>query len=192
MMANIILSWSRVVPFALQAVQSGSGSVPPDQLGQQIALEAVKHNPANSPVSFIVPIGFFAMIFGIVWLRWRQQQARLQTKAELNKQLLDKFASGRDFAEFLERKGSQRFLEDFWSQGAQSKEKTLRYGIVIAMLGLGFFSLAWMKREFVIPGVLLLAVGAGFLISFAVSHRLAKARGEASESGPANIEISQN
>ena len=190
MMANIILAWSRVVPFALQAVQSGSGDVPPDQFGQQIALEAVKHNPANSPVSFIVPIGFFAMIFGIVWLRWRQQQARLQSKAELNKQLLDKFASGREFAEFLERKGSQRFLEDFWSQGSQSKEKTLRNGIVIAMLGLGFFSLAWMKKEFVIPGVLLLAVGAGFLISFAISHRLSKARSEANQSGPANMEIS--
>jgi hypothetical protein len=192
MMASLIPIGTGFAPFLLQAAQTNPGGVPADQLGQQIALEAVRHNPATSPVSILVPISLFAMILGIFWLKWRQQQAQFQTKAEFHKQLLDKFASGRDFAEFLESKGSQRFLEDLWSQGGLSKEKSLRNGILVAMLGLAFLGLSWMKRDFLIPGVLLLALGAGFLIFFAISYRLSKGRYLGNERDPENFPVSQN
>jgi len=191
-MASAILIWARVVPLLLQVAQTNPGDVPPDQLGQQIALEAVRHNPANGPAGLIVPISLFAMILAIVWLKRRQQQAQLQAKAEFHRQLLDKFASGRDFAEFLERKGSQRFLDELWSQSAQSKENTLRNGIVVVMLGLAFFGLSWMKKDFFIPGVLLLAVGAGFLLSFAISYRMSKSRNQELEPGSGSMPASQN
>ncbi len=191
MIANLILIGTRVAPYLLQAAQANPGDASGDQIGQQIALEAVRHNPANG-VGIFVPISLFAMILGILWLKWRQQQAQLQTRAEFHKQLLDKFTSGRDFAEFLEAKGSQRFLDALWSQGPPSHEKTMRNGILVGMLGLAFLGLSWMRKDFVIPGVLLLAVGAGFLIFFAISYRLSKSRNLPNEPGSGNLSASQN
>jgi hypothetical protein len=191
MIANLILMGTRVAPHFLQAAQTNPGDASGDQIGQQIALEAVRHNPANG-TGILVPIALFAMILGIVWLKRRQQQTQLQTKAEFHKQLLDKFATGRDFADFLESKGSQRFLEALWSQGAPSKENTLRNGILVGMLGLAFLGLSWMKKDFIIPGVLLLAVGAGFLVFFAISYRLSKSRNLPNEPGPGDLPVSQN
>jgi multisubunit Na+/H+ antiporter MnhB subunit len=192
MIASLILIGTRITPFFLQTTQSLPDSQPPGLLDQQIALEAVRHGPMNVLTGILVPLGLFAMIFGIIWLRWRQQQALYQTRAEFHKQLLDKFATGRDFAEFLESKGSQRFLEELWSQGAQPKEKTLRNGIVVAMLGLSMLALTWVEKDFVIPGVMLVAVGAGFLIAFAISRRLSKSRNLANDPGPGNLPASQN
>jgi hypothetical protein len=192
MMLNLILIGTRVAPFLLQAAQTSPGSAPRGEFEQQIALEAVRHSPANNPVGILVPVSLFALILGMVWLKRKHQQAQLQARSEFHKQLLDKFASGRDFAEFLESKGSHRFLEELWSQDAQSKERTLRNGILVAMLGLAMFSLTWMKKEFVIPGVIFLALGAGYLISFAISYRLSKNRTLADESGPGNLPASHN
>jgi multisubunit Na+/H+ antiporter MnhB subunit len=192
MIASLILIGTRITPFFLQTTQPLPDSQPPGLLDQQIALEAVSHGPMNVLTGILVPLGLFAMIFGIIWLRWRQQQALYQTRAEFHKQLLDKFATGRDFAEFLESKGSQRFLEELWSQGTQPKEKTLRNGIVVAMLGLSMLALTWVEKDFVIPGVMLVAVGAGFLIAFAISRRLSKSRNLANDPGPGNLPASQN
>lgn len=192
MTASLIMKGAGFAAFLLQAAQSSPGPLPPDQFGQQIALEAVRHSPEGGPTGILVPIGFFALILGIFWLRWRQQQASLQSRAEFHKQLLDKFATGRDFADFLESKASQRFLEALWSQGTPSREKTLRNGIVVTMLGLAVFGLSWMKKDFVIPGVLLLAVGVGFLIFFVISDRLAKNRRQPEGPGQANSALSQN
>ena len=193
MIASLILIGTKIAPFLLQTAQTLPNSQPPDQFDQQIALEAVRHGPMNVLTGILVPLGLFAMIFGIIWLRWRQQQALNQTRAEFHKQLLDKFASGRDFAEFLESKGSQRFLEEMWAQGAQSKEKSLRNGIVLAMVGLSMLGLTWVEKDFLIPGVLILAGGAGCLLSSAISRRLSKSRSlVANDRGPGNLPASQN
>lgn len=190
MMASLILMGTRVIPFLLQAAQTTPGAEPPGQIGDQIALEAVRHG--NLP-GLVVPLALFAMILGIVWLKRRHQQAQLQARAEFHKQLLDKFASGKEFAEFLESKGSQRFLDELWSsQGEQTKDRALRYGIVVAMLGLSMFALTWEDKDFVIPGVILLAVGAGYIISFVINQRLSKSRMLSSQPGSGNSPGSQN
>jgi hypothetical protein len=186
MMANLILVGTNAVHFLLQSVEPNAGSMTPEQFRQQIALEAVRHNPANGPVSILVPIALFAMILAIVWLGMRQKQARLRIQAELHKQLLDKFGSGREFAEFLASPGSQRFLEGLWSKSSESKERPLRNGIILATLGLALVGLSLMKKGLLIPGVIVLALGAGFLISSAISYRLAKELNQPKESRPGN------
>jgi hypothetical protein len=174
----------------LQAAEPNTGTMTSDQLSQQIALEAIRHNPANSPFGILVPISVFAMIVAIVWLGMRQKQTRLRIRAEFHKQLLDKFNSGREFAEFLESKGSQRFLEELRSQGTDSKERPLRFGIVLTMLGLALLGLSWMKKDLLIPGVLILALGSGYLISSFVSYRLSKKWTLTKEVGSGNAEVS--
>ena len=97
----------------LQA-QPNAGELSPEQQ-TQIALEAVKQH-GNGVLALLIPFAFFVAVVLIIWLLLRQRQARIQVRAEFHKQLLDKFSSGREFADFLESKGSQRFLKELWSQ----------------------------------------------------------------------------
>ena len=194
MLANLILAGTAAGHSFLQAVgansASSSGSLTPDQFNQQIALEAVRHNPANSPVGIFVPITLFAMVVAIVWLGMRQKQARLRIKAEFHKQLLDKFSTGREFADFLESDGSKRFLDELWSQRNDSRERPLRIGILLTMLGLALTGLSWMKHGLLFFGVILLALGIGYLISCAVSQRLFKQANPANQAGSGNAAAS--
>ena len=167
----------RVVPLLLQA-QPSAGELSADQK-TQIALEALRRpgGSANGVLALLVPFAFFAAVVLIIWLLLRQRQARTQVRAEFHKQLLDKFSTGREFSEFLESKGSQRFLEELWSQKMGPKEqilRSMRNGIVLAVLGLGMLALSWTTKGLLVPGVLILALGVGFLISTAISHRLSK------------------
>ncbi len=169
---------TRIVPLLLQSAQSNPDELTPDQL-TKIILEASKQhvNAAGDFVAVLVPFAFFATIIAILWLLIRQKQLRIQARTEFHKQVLDKFQSGREFAEFMDSKGSQRFLEELWSQSMGPKDRILtamRNGIVLAALGLGMLGLSVTRRGFVIPAVLALALGVGFLISTAISYRLSK------------------
>ena len=166
----------RFMSSLLQTTQPDPGDLTSDQI-TQISMEALRHpaNTATSIVGLLVPIAFFATIVVILWLLLRQKQARIQTRTDFHKHLLDKFQSGREFAEFLEGKGSQRFLDELWSQRAGPRNQLLtamRKGIVLAVLGLGILGLSFTRRGLVIPAVVILALGVGFLISTAISYRL--------------------
>jgi hypothetical protein len=165
-------------PLLLQAVPANPEALTPEQFRQQIALEAVKSGRVPWAVNggFLVPIAFFGMILLLVFLGTRRRQAEIQARADFHKQLLDKFGSGKEFAEFLESKGSQRFLEELWAQTGPTNRvlSGLQPGIVLAMLGLGFLGLAVVRHQFVVPGIIVLALGVGFLLSALVAHKLSK------------------
>jgi hypothetical protein len=136
--------------------------------------------PWASPVatlSMLVPIAFFAMIVLIIFVIARRRQAELRARTEFQKQILDKFGSGKEFAEFLGTEGSQRFLQSLSGHSFGAGERILRGmrgGITTAVLGIGFLLLTALRRGFVVPGVLLLALGAGLLISAAVSYHFSR------------------
>jgi hypothetical protein len=163
-------------PLLLQAVPNPD-AMTPEQFRQQIALEAVRNGHwQGGGAGILIPIAFFGMILLLVFLGTRRRQAEIQARADFHKQLLDKFSSGKEFAEFLESKGSQRFLEELWAQGGPRGRMLsgLQPGIVLAMLGLGFLGLSFVRRGLLVPGVIVLALGAGFLLSALVAHRLSK------------------
>lgn len=133
-------------------------------------------SPAGT-LSMLVPIAFFAMIVLIIFVIARRRQAELRARTEFQKQILDKFGSGKEFAEFLGTEGSQRFLQSLSGHSFGARERILRGmrgGITIAVLGIGFLLLTALRRGFVVPGVLLLALGAGLLISAAVSYHFSR------------------
>lgn len=181
------------LPLLLQAVPTNPDQMTVEQFNRQIALEAMRKGPPGG-AGILVPIALFAMILVIVWLGTRRRQAEIRARAEFHKQLLDKFGSGREFSEFLESKGSQRFLNELWSQGAGQTNRVLRAmqnGIVLTMLGLGFLALSHMRRGFVTPGVLVLALGIGFLLSAVIAHQLSKKLGGSSGAGPDDASLSR-
>jgi hypothetical protein len=167
-----------------QAVSADLQQAIHDEVQQQLANRQFLFSPGREPwnsragvMAQFVPIALFAMVVLIVFVIARRRQAELRARAEFQKQILDKFSSGKEFADFLGTEGSQRFLESFSSHSFGSRERTLRgmrSGITIAVLGIGFLLLTPLRHGFVVPGVLFLALGAGLLISAAASYHFSK------------------
>lgn len=129
----------------------------------------------------LIPLGAFAMVVCIVWLDTRRKQARIQARAEFNKQLLDKFASSQELVAFFGQQGSERFLDEMWSEKRQGpKERILGIitpGCIITSIGIGFLWLSTQTPGLQIAGVTIFAAGIGLLIAAAVSYGFSKAWG---------------
>jgi hypothetical protein len=160
----------------LQADAAKPDQMTPDQQFEiaRLALQNPQHGLQGS-LALLVPFAFFATVILIIWLFLLFRRSQIQARADFQRQLLDKFASGREFADFLGSDASQRFLNEIGSRGPKQQIlSSMRSGVVLAALGLGLLGLAIANRGFLIPGVLVLALGAGFLIATAVSYRLSK------------------
>jgi len=186
MIGHAVVGWGL---WALQeAAPLNPGELTGQQFRQRIALEAVRgRGVSGNAVGILVPLGLFAMIVVLVWLGTRRRQAQIRATAEFHKQLLDKFGSGREFSEFLESPGGQKFMDELWSRDSRPREQILRVvraGVVMAVLGLGLLGLTLLRRGFLIPGVIVLCLGAGFLISAAVSQYLSKKWASGGPVGP--------
>jgi hypothetical protein len=163
--------WQAVTPDLQQAVQ--------EEVQQELRRGRFRMGGGGGAtgVEVLVPIALFAMVVLIIFVIARRRQAELRARAEFQKQILDKFGSGKEFAEFLGTEGSQRFLESLSAHSFGSRERILRGmrgGITIAVLGVGFLLLTPVRHGFVVPGVLFLALGAGLLISAAASYHFSK------------------
>lgn len=120
----------------------------------------------------LVALGFFAAVVGIVWLRARVNQVRLARQAETQQQLLAKFQSGRELAEFIETEDGKQFLRQFESDRNGTILVVLSAGIVSSALGLGFLVLMVWEDGFLYPGVGTTALGVGLIAAAAISKKL--------------------
>lgn len=123
----------------------------------------------------LVPLGLFTMVGFIVRLKVRHNQAMAESRIALQRQVLEKFTSGREFAEFLESKGGQQFLNAAWSPRMDDRmQRSLRIGLVTTLVGVALLMLSFYKHQLVIGGGVSLAIGLAYLISAALSYRLSK------------------
>jgi hypothetical protein len=173
-----MMGGARLVGALLQAVPPGNpDGLSPDQI-TQISLAALQHGQGHEGVlALLVPFAFFATVILIFWIVMRKRQAEAKAREEFNKQLLDKFSSGREFGEFLESKGGKEFLAGLQTrtQGRAAIDQVLRgvrTGILTTTIGLGLLGLGIIRHALVVPGVITLAVGVGFLLSAAITKRL--------------------
>jgi len=162
----------------LQAVSPELQQAIQEEVQEELRRGRIRFAPRGGEgLEILIPIAFFAMIVLVVFVVARRRQAELRARAEFQKQILDKFSSGKEFAEFMASEGSQRFLATLSAQTMAPRYRVLRGmrgGIVLAVLGLGFLLLAGLRHGFVVPGVLCLALGAGLLISAAASYHFSK------------------
>lgn len=170
--ANALALWQSVSPDVQQAIQ--------EEVQQQFRRGPFRFGPragGSEGLEVLIPLAFFALIALIVFVVARRRQAELRARAEFQKQVLDKFSSGKEFAEFLGSEGSQRFLDSLSSHAHGSGDRILRgmrSGITLAVLGIGFLLLTPLRHGFVVPGVIIFALGAGLLISAAASYHFSK------------------
>ena len=154
------------------------------QVEQQIYRIMGQVNPSgwwlHGVLALLVPFAGIALLALIGWLLFRRGQTRTQARTEFHRQLLEKFSSGREFSEFMGSKGSQQLLEGLWSEKVNAKDRILqpmRGGVVLTVLGMGALALSWREQGLFVPGSLIAVLGAGLLLSTAISYRLSKKLG---------------
>lgn len=129
-------------------------------------------------------IGFFAsfgFLTAVLWLVFsvirRKQQSSMQ------KHLLDKFSSTRDFTEFVQSPAGQKYVAGFTDSVTKpyaSIVNSLRIGIVLIFFGLAFFMIPVMpdahEGPYVLRGIgtLVSMLGTGFVVSAIASYAIAK------------------
>ena len=117
---------------------------------------------------------FFGAILYIIATALRRRQ-----RNQMQQHVLDKFASAKDFAEFVQSPAGQKYVESFADTTTSSQGAILnsvRAGVVLVFIGAGF-ALVNMGHEndlLLRLGTLFVAVGFGFLVSAAISFWLAK------------------
>jgi hypothetical protein len=140
----------------------------------------------------LAALGSFAMFSWIAWVvvEGRRRRERLKLMTEFHNRLLDKIGSAREFGEFLQTEGGNRFLDSLSVERSRPTERILRSiqtGVVLSLLGLTLLLLRWWTggEAFTVIGALGLAIGVSFLVSSLVSYRLSKTWGliQGGESG---------
>jgi hypothetical protein len=134
-------------------------------------------------------IAFMGLFVTIGWVVYQAAEfgrrgQRLKAQAELHRRLLEKFGSAREVVEFLQTPGGLELVESTSSDRENPASGILRSahrGIILTILAAGCLGLSWYYRHsenpLLVIGVVLLCLGIGFLISAAVSRRLARTLG---------------
>ncbi len=123
-------------------------------------------------VDILVPLGFFAAVVAIVWLRIQLRQVQIAKQGELQQQLLAKFQSGEELGAFLASESGEQFMRQFESNPHRMILGTLAGGVVFLFLGLGFLVLAVWHGNFLYPGILTTSLGIGLMLAAWASRRL--------------------
>lgn len=135
-----------------------------------------------------------AFIFAAAWIitvvvKALKEKSILRTRADLYNRLLDKFSSGGEFAEYLESETGRQFVEEITVQSAAPTSKILgsiQKGVIMVLTGFGLLVLGNLFNNnlggdlyiiLIVGGTIALMLGAGFLISTAITYRLSKSWG---------------
>lgn len=132
------------------------------------------------PILFLL---FFAVLAFWLYTRFRRSQDLIKARMELQTRVLERFESPSEFTAFLDTEGGRRFLAGLSDErGWRPIRRILsavQWGLVLACFGGGFVVLRYAVSEswVIVPGILALALGLGFLASAVASFRLSKAWG---------------
>ena len=161
--------------------------------------------PRNAPSAMIhefannlAPLLAFAcFLTAVVWLTKQFIEARrwgriFKLQSEVHGKLIDKFSSNQELAAYMETEAGKRFLEaapipidverqQFMPNAVARVLTPLQIGIVLSLLGAGFFLLRHVSPEMEIPmlvlGTIALMPGVGFILSAGVTWVLASRLG---------------
>ena len=123
----------------------------------------------------LIPMSTIAMVVLIVWIYSISRREAIEQRANLIRHMVDNFSSGEAFAEALQGPDGSRLAETLSLEEVKPRQGWMGLfigGAISGCLGLGFFVLAVIRGNyFVIPGVILFAVGTGMLVSAYVARR---------------------
>jgi len=136
----------------------------------------------------------FAWIISLIIAAFRHR-ASLRAQSDFHNRLVDKFSSAEEFTNYLKSEAGRDFFEKLSSEPVTPISKILgsiQKGTILTLLGIGLFILGKVFAEpqlgryfaepqggniLIIFGTISFMIGIGFLISSAISYRLAKSWG---------------
>lgn len=131
----------------------------------------------------LTSLGFFAMVVWIVWLGTNAKNRRTQAQAEVQTKLIERFATSKEFIEFLQSPAGRQFVTGVEvTSTLYARDRIIGgfgKGIVLSLLGLGFLAI-WIvddNRGFIYPGFILLGLGVGFFLSTLLTIKLSRSYG---------------
>lgn len=122
-------------------------------------------------------LGEMAFVSFVLWLAVAFMRDRARQRAELQRGVVDRFASAPEFVSFLETEPGRRFQASLVGRPLLPLTRVLGgvvTGIVLVALGAGLV-VAWLvleDRDLVVAAAVAASVGIGFLVGALVSHRL--------------------
>ena len=126
--------------------------------------------------SVLIPIAFIAMLTVIVWLGTVERRRNTDRRAELIRQLIDKFTTGEAFAQAMQSPEGSKLADALSLSREQPKRVWVGLfvpGSVLTALGLGFVLLSFMMDVvYRIPAVVIGSVGVALLVSSYVAWRV--------------------
>lgn len=142
---------------------------------------------SHAQISLLVPFAFFAMIVLIVWFTNVTRRRDTDRRAELIRQLIDKFSTGEAFAQAMQSPEGSKLADAL----SLSRERPKRAwvglfvpGSILTALGLGFVGLSLMMDDvYRIPAVVIGSVGVALLVSSYVAWRVDREDRDASGEG---------
>ena len=130
-------------------------------------------------MSLLILIGFIA------WIRVRERSRTADLQAETVRRLIDKLGTSQEAMAYLESESGRRLLDSISMPAERANPHrriltAVTVGAVLSCLGVGLLILTGLVpegEELVRGAVVLLALGAGFLIAAGASYRLSKSWG---------------
>ena len=129
-------------------------------------------------MEILVPLAMFAMIVAFVWFGNVTRRREDAHRADLMRQVIEKFSSGDEFARTLQSLEGQRLVEALsFGRRDESNSKVGMFtgGAITTCLGIGFFILSRTgPANFWIPAVIVSSIGVALLVSSYVAWRSEK------------------
>jgi len=150
-----------------------------------------QRSPDSMSDNLLAAIIISGCAVAVAWIVWviatniRRSRASKQV-TELHSRLLDRFAGNAELIAFLEGESGRRYFEALESGLSEPLSRILngiQAGIVLLLLGIALVAIGigqneeFSRNALLFSGIPAIALGAGFLISAAISHRLSKAWG---------------
>lgn len=137
-------------------------------------MDPMAQSQAREWLMMLTMWAFFGYVLYLITVTIRRKQ-----RNTMQQHVLDKFASAKDFADFVQSPAGQKYVMSFADTATSSQSAILnsvRIGVVLLFTGLGFQfvnfgSSSQLPLRF---GIVLASVGVGFLISAAISFWLAR------------------
>lgn len=130
-------------------------------------------------IPIVGSIGFFLTICVIAVSVSNTRRERARYQAEVQTRMIDRFSSAPEFVTFLSSKEGREFMQTFETQPRLAARdrilKGIRTATVLSFLGFAFVVISFMEdRTLIIPGLVLLGLGLGYVASTVLMMRLSK------------------
>ncbi|MCK4762177.1 MAG: hypothetical protein KAW12_08270 [Candidatus Aminicenantes bacterium] len=130
----------------------------------------------------VVMLGMFVFWAWVVYiiLEWR----RMKHKSQMQHKIIEKFGAVQELNDFLQSESGNKFMNFLTIGGTGPKEKLLSSiskGVILSIVGAAFFVIGPFFSEFTKDvrlfqaiGIVVIALGVGFLVSTFISYQLSK------------------